>query len=115
MNQVVKPIPEWAVLELKLIQEMEIALGNIPGSDAWQTRDLSEIIEALNDREEDLDPHDVDHRFSKLVRKLAQAGFRPQEIADAANAYVGYKGGPKYCNAQEITEILEENPSGYLA
>ncbi len=101
-------IPEWVVAGLIKIQEMEIALGNIPNSKAWQTRDLDSLINVFNDRDMDLDPDAVDLQFERLIRKIAELGLQTVEIVKLINTHIGYDGGPPYCNEEEILEIISE-------
>lgn len=102
--------PMWASDIFMQIRQLEVHLGNIPAADKWQgADDLEELQERLfGEGAADLraDEETVERLFIKACANLDDEGFTAEEIAGFANARIGYKNGPPYCNAAEVDEAI---------
>ncbi len=102
--------PDWAHTLILFMRDMEIKLGHIPDSPDWQTaEDLDELHARVFSQDiEDtfIDDAMLERVFSKIVQNLSGEDFSVQEIVAFINARIGYKGGPPYCNEDEVEYAL---------
>ncbi len=96
-------VEEWIVQ----LRDVEVALGNIPKPQAWESKLLDAFVQESMGGERPLSDAVADHLFLRISTALDRAGFSATQTADLINATVLYKGGPKYCDASEVTEALE--------
>ncbi len=95
-------ITEW----ITQLRDVEIALGNIPKPNAWDSRLLEKFAQASLDGTRPISDSVADHLFLKISFALKKQGHSTSEIAAMINAVVFYKGGPSYCDASEVEDAL---------
>jgi hypothetical protein len=101
-----KVVPESIHLKTIELKEIETRLGHLP-AESWVVSDLHKRFS---------DPSQLAHStvleqrtellFREIVGELHDLGWSPSEIAQAINTTVFYAGGPKYCNEDEVAEVL---------
>jgi hypothetical protein len=112
MNQETSPLPTdgcplWAQEMIDQLRQIEIYLGNIPKSLSWESAPLELIAKRSFHKDQATFTEEKAHLvFCKIVKRLVQEGASHKEIADWINARIGYKGGPKYCDDNDIMEAL---------
>ncbi len=100
--------PEWAQDLIVKLREVEILLGNIPNSLAWQSKHIAEVAKRAFAKEEAVfDEQKVEFIYKRIVRGLIQEKFSPAQICAFINARVGYQGGPPYTNEAEVREVMD--------
>ncbi|MGY3803865.1 hypothetical protein ACWNT8_07385 [Pigmentibacter ruber] len=91
------------IMELKLI---ETQLGHIPPEN-WNVGDLyakydnSNYHQSLTQLEKQ-----TEILFLEICEALEKLNFSYISIAKEINAIVNYVGGPKYCNEEEVKQVL---------
>ena len=108
MPKVDDKCPDWAITVIDQLRQVEIILGNVPKAIEWQ----SDLLKDVNKKifAEQAGPISDEHSellFSRVARGLVKEGFSPDEISVFINARIGYKGGPQYCNADEVKDALD--------
>lgn len=101
-----KTVPESIHIKILELKELETRLGHLP-TESFAVSDLQKRY---------TDPSQMNHSsqmeqrtqalFRDISGELHDCGWLPTEIAEAINQIVRYEGGPKYCNADEVTEVL---------
>lgn len=101
-----KTVPDSIHAMTLELREIETRLGHLP-AETWAVSDLHKRFS---------DPTQLSHtsfleqRTEQLFREIAgelhDMGWSTAEIALAINAVVCYSGGPKYCNEQEVAEVI---------
>ncbi|MEN9808817.1 MAG: hypothetical protein RLZZ488_384 [Pseudomonadota bacterium] len=101
-----KTVPESIHEKTLELREVETRLGHLP-AETWAVSDLHKRFS---------DPTQLSHtsfleqRTDQLFREIAgelhDLGWTLAEIVQAINSVVCYSGGPKYCNEQEVAEVL---------
>lgn len=101
-----KIVPESIHLKTIELKEIETRLGHLP-AETWAVSDLHKRFS---------DPTQLSHTsfleqrtetlFREIAGELHDLGWTLSEIAQAVNTTVSYAGGPKYCNEDEVAEVL---------
>ncbi|MEY3902635.1 MAG: hypothetical protein RL189_1941 [Pseudomonadota bacterium] len=101
-----KTVPDSIHAKTLELREIETRLGHLP-AETWAVSDLHKRYS---------DPAQLSHTsfleqrtellFREIAGELHDLGWSLGEIAQAINAVVCYSGGPKYCNEQEVAEVL---------
>lgn len=101
-----KTVPDAIHAKTIELKEIETRLGHLP-AESWAVSDLHKRFS---------DPSQLAHTsfleqrtetlFREICGELHDLGWTLSEIAQAVNATVCYAGGPKYCNAEEVAEVL---------
>lgn len=106
--------PEWANSLIMYLRDIEVKLGNIPDSPDWQTVESVEDLQARSfptaqtlQEDEFVDNDIADRLFERIVMKLADEDHSVDEIVSYVNSRLCYKGGPPYCDAKEVSLVLE--------
>lgn len=98
--------PEWARLQIDQLLEVEIFLGNIPRATSWKSEHVNDVSKKSFSDHNLIDEKTADLVFKRIVHKLAEEDFNTEQIALFINNRIGYKGGPAYCNQEEIIAAL---------
>ncbi len=102
--------PAWAGEAIEQLKQIEVYLGNIPSNARWQTQHVSEIFKrTFNKNEQVFDEDKAEFVFKKIVRGLKHEGFTVDKIVEIVNGRIAYVGGPRYCNAAEVSEALSQD------
>lgn len=101
-----KTVPEsihYKILELK---ELETRLGHLP----TETFAVSDLHKRFTDPSQLSHSSFMEQRTELLFREISgelhDCGWSLSEIAQAINSIVCYAGGPKYCNEEEVAEVI---------
>lgn len=99
--------PDWSKVMIDQLLQVEIFLGNIPKSLEWSSERLEQVQRKLYSEEKGTITEEVaEILFRRIAKGLKSEGFSEVDIAQFINDRVGFKGGPKYCNAVDISEAL---------
>ena len=101
-----KTVPEAIHHKTLELREIETRLGHLP-AETWAVTDLHKRF---------ADPDQLAHSslleqrtetlFREIAGELHDLGWTPSEIVQAINTTVCYAGGPRYCNEEEVAEVL---------
>ncbi|MEY4065767.1 MAG: hypothetical protein RIR26_1975 [Pseudomonadota bacterium] len=101
-----KTVSESVHSKILELREIETRLGHLP----TETFAVSDLHKRFSDPSELSHSTVLEQRTEILFREIAgelhDAGWTPSEIAQAINTTVFYAGGPKYCNEEEVAEVL---------
>ena len=99
--------PEWAQVMIDQLLQVEIYLGNVSKGLEWSSERLESVLRKVYSEEKGAITEDVaELLFSRIVRGLRTEGVSDEKIAEFMNARIGYKGGPKYCDASDVKAVL---------
>lgn len=100
--------PSWARTAIEQLRQVEVFLGNVPKSSAWQSEHVAKAQgRAYFPDNEVFDDDKADLIFERIVSNLKQEGFAFEQIATFVNEGIAYEGGPPYCNAAEVQEACQ--------
>ncbi len=100
--------PQWAEDLIVKLREVEILLGNIPSSLAWQSQHLADVAKRAFAGEEAVSAEQkAEFIYRRIVRGLAQEKFTVEDICSFINSRIRYQGGPKYTDEKEIREAMK--------
>lgn len=98
--------PSWAEEMIEQLKQIEIFLGHIPKSLAWESNHLNDVVKRTFLKEEAVfDEHKSELVFQRITKGLLKENYTKEQIADFINRRIGYKGGPKYCDPSDIDSI----------
>lgn len=101
-----KTVPESIHAKTIELKEIETRLGHLP-AETWA---VSELHKRFSDPGQLAHSSFLEQRtellFREIVGELHDLGWSLGEIAQAVNTTVSYVGGPKYCNEDEVAEVL---------
>ena len=101
-----KTVPESIHSKILELREIEIRLGHLP----TETFAVSDLHKRFTDQGQMSHVVVMEQRtetlFQEIAGELHDSGWTLDEIARAINTVVGYVGGPKYCNEDEVAEVL---------
>jgi hypothetical protein len=87
--------------------QVEIYLGNVSKGLEWSSERLESVLRKVYAEEKGAITEDVaEILFARIVKGLRMEGVSDDLIAEYMNARIGYKGGPKYCDASDVKAIL---------
>lgn len=108
MSNITDSCPKWAIETIEQLRQVEIYLGNIPKALAWESSHLADVMKRTFNKDEAVFSEEkADLIFRKIVKGLLQDGFTSHEIAEFVNSRIGYQGGPRYCNSQDVEEAAQ--------
>jgi hypothetical protein len=101
-----KTVPESIHQKTLELKEIETRLGHLP-AETWAVSDLHKRF---------TDPEHLSHSsvmeqrtetlFREIAGELHDLGWTPSEIVKAINLTICYAGGPRYCNEEEVSEVI---------
>ena len=95
--------PAWAIEQIMALYQLEVSQGHIPSSPEWRSNFVEEVhSRVFSGSSENQDSQATEILFDRIVRGLAADKFSPEEIMLFVNNRIGYAGGPKYCNLEEV-------------
>lgn len=101
-----KTVPEAVHSKILELKSIETRLGHLP----TETFAVSDLHKRFSDPTELSHSTVLEQRTEILFREIAgelhDGGWSLSEIAQAINTTVFYAGGPKYCNEEEVSEVL---------
>jgi len=98
--------PVWAHEIIHRISEIEIKLGHLAPSGAWQIAKIEEILNRMQgDDDTSFDESVVESLFRKVSIGLYDAGFTLEDIAQMINVRIP-SGRLAYCNAAEVADAI---------
>ncbi|NBO38339.1 hypothetical protein EBU99_07125 [bacterium] len=101
-----KTIPESVHRKILELREIEIRLGHLP-SETWAVTDLHKRFSDPSQlSQSSFLEQQTENLFREIAGELHDCGWNLSEIAQAINSVVCYAGGPKYCNEDEVAEVL---------
>ena len=99
--------PDWAVTMIDQLRQIEIILGNVPKAIEWKSSLLKNVNKKVfAENEGPISEYHAELMFTKIVKGLVEEQFSISEISTFINVRIGYKGGPKYCNENEVSRAL---------
>jgi hypothetical protein len=99
--------PDWAASMIEQLRQVEIFLGNIPKGLAWESSHLDEVSKRSFAKDNaTFDEGKADLVFRRIVKGLHGEGFTLELITEFVNRRIGYKGGPKYCDINDVNEVV---------
>lgn len=102
--------PIWADELIVQLRQVEIYLGHIPKTLAWKSEHLSEVAERVFAKSDQIfDDHKSEWIYNKIVRRLNEELFSPEDITEFINSRIGYTGGPAYTSVTEVNAVLKPN------
>ncbi len=108
-NQINNPkqdgCPVWAQELIHKISEMEIKLGHLAPSGAWQIAKIEEILNRMQRDDTSFDESVVESLFAKVSIGLYEEGFSLEDIAEFVNIRIP-SGKLPYCNVREVAEAI---------
>ncbi len=100
--------PAFAAKMIDQLREVEIILGNIPKALDWRSEHVEAVEKSVFGEDESVfSEYHTEVIFSNIVNKLSGEGFEAEDIMGFINRRIGYKGGPKYCNLDEVREAVK--------
>jgi hypothetical protein len=100
--------PSWAVDQIKALYLLEVSQGNIPSSPEWRSNFVDEVHgRVFGGASENQDSRTTEILFDRIVRGLAADKISAEDTMAFINSRVGYVGGPKYCNLEEVRAALK--------
>ena len=100
------PCPGWAQDMIQQLLQLEVFLGNIPEVLKWKSESVEKLSESVFGDGTQIKEEHTEMVFAKICQGLKKDGFEAEQIAEIINCRIGYKGGPKYCNAKEVLSTL---------
>lgn len=101
-----KTVPESIHNKILELRELEARLGHLP----TETFAVSDLHKRFTDPTQMSSVSFMEQRTETLFREISgelhDCGWALSEIVQAINSVVCYAGGPKYCNEDEVAEVL---------
>ncbi|MEN9528763.1 MAG: hypothetical protein RI932_636 [Pseudomonadota bacterium] len=101
-----KTVPESIHAKILELREIETRLGHLP----TETFAVSDLHKRFTDPSQLSHVSFMEQRTENLFREISgelhDCGWTLSEIVQAINSTVCYAGGPKYCNEDEVAEVL---------
>ncbi|MEN9826867.1 MAG: hypothetical protein RI953_2612 [Pseudomonadota bacterium] len=101
-----KTVPESIHIKTLELREIETRLGHLPA----ETFAVSDLHKRYSDPSQLSHVSMLEQRtetlFREITGELHDLGWTLSEIVQAINSTVCYAGGPKYCNEEEVAEVL---------
>ncbi|MBM3381427.1 MAG: hypothetical protein FJY29_03205 [Betaproteobacteria bacterium] len=101
-----KTVPESVHAKILELREIETRLGHLP----TETFAVTDLHKRFTDPSQMSHVSFMEQRTETLFREIAgelhDCGWALPEIVQAINIIVCYAGGPKYCNEDEVAEVL---------
>lgn len=95
--------PPWAEEMIEQLRQIEIFLGHIPKSLAWESSHLDDVVKrAFHKSEAVFDEQKSELVFQRITKGLLKENYTKEQIAAFINRRIGYTGGPKYCDPNDI-------------
>jgi len=101
-----KTVPEAVHGKILELRDIETRLGHLP----VETFAVSDLHKRFTDPSQMNHVSFMEQRTEVLFREISgelhDCGWSLSEIAQAINTLLSYSGGPKYCNEDEVAEVL---------
>lgn len=101
-----KTVPDAVHAKILELRDIETRLGHLPA----ETFAVSDLHKRFTDPAQMSHASFLEQRTETLFREIAgdlhDCGWALHEIVQAINSIVCYAGGPKYCNEDEVAEVL---------
>ena len=102
-----KPCPPWAEELIEYMRQVEVFMGTLPNKPNWKDENIKKMVSHLRGDEIPVfDEHKLELLFKKIITKLTDAGYSPEEICFFINERIKLENGPAYCSVEEIKERL---------
>jgi hypothetical protein len=102
-------LPKSILENLFRLKEIETTLGHLP-SEEINLKDVNNRVEQAASKAQAGKYSQLEKQtelvFGDICDELSSLGKNPEDIAQIVNSVVRYEGGPKYCNAKEVAEVL---------
>ena len=103
-----KKCPIWAEEQIEYLRRVEVYMGTIPDKPNWRDDSVKSLVDNLTTEEAPVfDEHKLNYLFKKIVVKLTEEKFSPEEITGFLNERIKLDYGPPYCSVEEIKDFLK--------
>jgi phage terminase Nu1 subunit (DNA packaging protein) len=113
-DAILNSLPKTVLENLFRLKEIETALGHLPAEEL-NLKEVSARVELAASKAQSgkysMMEKQTELVFGDICDELHSLGKSFEEIANVINAVVKYEGGPKYCNAKEVSEALGHFPT----
>ena len=99
-------VPQYIIDKILLLKNLEHILGHLP-TEVFEVKDLKEKVDSQTSAfQSSQQEQQTELLFGDICDELQALEKSPQDISEIINHYLFYTGGPKYCNEQEVKEVL---------
>lgn len=101
-----KTVPESIHQKTLELKEIETRLGHLP-AETWAVSDLHKrFADSDHISHASVMEQRTETLFREISGELHDLGWTPADIAKAINTVICYSGGPRYCNEEEVSEVI---------